>query len=534
MRSRRDGRWGIQAQCAVLTLLWVGGLLAGPAHARRFDGTPEVGTLAYVVTRCSVDAEGIKADQELRVQRGDEEPKTIVHYPLKDLPAGRATALERVVLGAICQRFGEDRAGGGAELAAPINRVVVSPDGRRVVFHVSDDDLPLNGLEDIAPWLDVVDIELPPGTPEGFYVANTDGTELRFLGHKVEIPASEIDYRHSPDPAMWRRGTAGSNIDISPDGRFVTYVDFDREPGSLGDGYLQVMMLDVFTGERSQLTELVTDTCRPYFGTLEVSSPRFRDRNTLWFRRYVPACPGEDCDLAKGNYAVQLCVVRTNGSRLRCRERVPRFGGVLVTSDPTLSILGKRRSLFSVPVAPEEGARPAISEIFIGRGRNSLQLTNFGDSSTRPRFMMPNRRRVFFTSGADPLGTNPGNRCELFSIGFNGGGLRQITRFNHDPAIPPGEGSACVDSGKPGCAIGTTRHDPHTNAVVFMSNCDILGTGVWGEQAFAMWPDGTGIRQLTHARGCQGLCRFRPGAPDDTSVELPGFLSYAPRHPEQR
>src|SRR5262249_38691159 len=146
-----------------------------------------------------------------------------------------------------------------------------------------------------------------------------------------------------------------------------------------------------------------------------------------------------------------------------------------------------------------------IVELFVRTGGQFLQITNLHNSSTRARFMTSNGRRVFFTTGANPLGTNPGKRCEIFSVGANGLGLRQVTRFNYDPTVPPGEvpeGSECAYSGAPGCAIGKAVHDPRTNAVVFMSNCDLGHTGVSGEQAFAMWPDGTGIRQLTHTRGC--------------------------------
>jgi hypothetical protein len=535
---------GAAVRHAILAVLCASGLLAGQTHAGRFDGTPEVGTLAYVVTRCSVEADGIRVEQELRVQQGDGEPKTIVRYLLKDLPAGRATPLERVVLGAICQRFGEDGAGDGAALMAPINRVVVSPDGKRVVFHVSDDDLPLNRLEDLSALLDVINIRLPPGTAEGFYVVNTDGTGLRFLGQKVELPAAFIDFRGSFDLTMWRlvnQVNSGSSVDFNPNGRSIAYVDFDREPGSRGDGYLQVMLLDIITGNRSQITDLRAPRCSPLFGYLEVSSPTFLKRHIIQFNRQYPAHPGEECNLATGNYTLKQCRITTRGTGLRCVP-LPKVGGKPGGTDPALTIIGGRRSVFSLALVPGEGGRPAVAELFLRRGRQFLQLTNFGVgpggvSSTRARFIRRGERRVFFTTEADPLGTNPGNRCELFSIGLNGGGLRQITRFNHDPTVSPGlvaPGSGCVYSSKPGCSIGTTVYDPSTDAVVFMSNCDLRGTGAWGEQVFAMWPDGTGVRQLTHTGGCQGLCRLRPGAPDDTSVELPGFLSYAPRHPERR
>lgn len=515
----------MRSSYATMVVLWATGILGAPPSASGLDGTPQVGTLAYVVTRCSVGPEGIKADQELVVQRDGSAPERIVHYQLKDTPLTLATPADRLVSAAVCQRFGEDRGGGGAELAAPINRVVISPDGKRVVFHVTDDDLPLNEIVGLGTTL-------PAGTPEGFYVADTATGSLRFLGHKTAIAASEIDPRGSLDPSRWRRNGAASTIGIAPNGKAIAYVDYDHEPGSPGDGNLQVMVLDVVTGRRSQLTDFASSDCTPIGSSHALSYPTFLDNRTVRFGRNAPARPGEPCDL-------EACDVRRGGKGPRCRD-VPRVQGVPISIDPALSISGRQRSVFTVPVAPTvDDVRPAISELYVRNGGEFLQITKLGSSSTRARFMSPDGRRVFFITSADPFGTNPGKRCEVFSVGTNGRGLRQITRFNYDPSVPPGEvleGSECASSGKPGCVIGKMVHDARTNAVVFMSNCDLLGTGISGEQAFAMWPDGTGVRQLTRARGCTGSCRFdlEVAGHAEVFVELPGYLSYAPKRPERR
>jgi hypothetical protein len=58
-----------------------------------------------------------------------------------------------------------------------------------------------------------------------------------------------------------------------------------------------------------------------------------------------------------------------------------------------------------------------------------------------------------------------------------------------------------------GCQIhfGFVRHpsqNPHTGTIFFWSNCDPFpGQNPDGWQVFAMQPDGSGLRQLTDARG---------------------------------
>jgi hypothetical protein len=43
--------------------------------------------------------------------------------------------------------------------------------------------------------------------------------------------------------------------------------------------------------------------------------------------------------------------------------------------------------------------------------------------------------------------------------------------------------------------------DPVTKAIIFDSSCDPLHANSYGDQVFAMHPDGTGLRQLTDAAG---------------------------------
>lgn len=121
---------------------------------------------------------------------------------------------------------------------------------------------------------------------------------------------------------------------------------------------------------------------------------------------------------------------------------------------------------------------------------------------------------MFFGASADPLGRNPAANCQVFSIDKLGGRLRQVTRFTQSE---PNQGG-CSYNPPPGCAIGDAYQDPVTRAVVFISSCDPIGTNPLGHQAFAMHPNGSGLRQLTTARG------FLEEADGAVSAELVGQL----------
>ena len=65
--------------------------------------------------------------------------------------------------------------------------------------------------------------------------------------------------------------------------------------------------------------------------------------------------------------------------------------------------------------------------------------------------------------------------------------------------------------------------DEETGAVVFDSSCDPFGTNPDGDLLFAMRPDGSGMRELTHTRGFVV-------EPDGTvHAELSGPFAYAAR-----
>jgi hypothetical protein len=187
------------------------------------------------------------------------------------------------------------------------------------------------------------------------------------------------------------------------------------------------------------------------------------------------------------------------------------------------------RQLMWVPVLPPTGnvlQRSAV-EVFWVDGRAYGQVTNFNRLDTFAFGGFIFHDRGFFTASA-PSNRNPDEACQLFSKGLPFGGTRQLTRFAQDgPPVGCGKrapGGLFIEGDEPGCSMSKFEGDPVTGAIVFSSSCDVVhGLNPFGEQIFAMRPDGTGMRQLTRTQG-------RTIDPDGTiHVELPGPFAYTSR-----
>ena len=159
-----------------------------------------------------------------------------------------------------------------------------------------------------------------------------------------------------------------------------------------------------------------------------------------------------------------------------------------------------------------------VSEVFLLDGKNLTQLTNFGRNDTDSTGGFVARGRVLFVASVNPWGDNPHEICQLFSIDRLGTHLRQLTHLPWDGRPP----TDCWDGGG-ACNISHLFLDPIVGTVLFQSSCNPVGANPFGEQLFAMRPDGTGLRQLTSARGMTI-------DPDGTvHVELPGPFAYTSR-----
>ena len=160
---------------------------------------------------------------------------------------------------------------------------------------------------------------------------------------------------------------------------------------------------------------------------------------------------------------------------------------------------------------------PDRKAIFALDGERFLQITpNTETSDMNLDLVTRDGRRVVFHAPVDFVGRNPTSNCQLFSVDTLGGDLRQLTEFALGGACERLASPSCALSGSSGCSIVQAEQDALTGTIVFYSSCDPCGTNPNGGQIFAMRPDGSGLRQLTRARG-----RFTD-ADGALVVELPG------------
>jgi hypothetical protein len=346
-----------------------------------------------------------------------------------------------------------------------------------------------------------------PAGQEGIYVVRADGRGLRRLGP----PSRDPMFRITPEPSspIGVFFPVSGEFRFSPDGRKVVYTDIG--PGPAGEDAIQIVTLDLATGRRTQVTHLPKGSGVPP-GEPDTWAPRFVTNDRIAFGTYA------NPDGRHPGFA--YFTVGTDGSRLRSvplpvaspeSHVVPRFG---ISGTRRATLLGE--TLPGMPVNATPGFPATIAEVFLLEGPRLLQLTNFRRNDTARELLSINGRRAFFRASADPLGTNPTENCQLFSIDTLGRRLRQVTNFNRGGSTS----KSCLYLRRPGCILEGARQDPATRSVVFHSSCDPLGTNPYGGQVFAMRPGGAGLRQLTAARGFTT-------AGGTVHVELPGPFAYS-------
>jgi hypothetical protein len=458
------------------------------------DTPPSLGTLAYVETECHDTKEGFVEHQALRIRQGEREPVTVFETP----GVGPITGI-----GGACRLLTQGRGGTGSIAREAFQAVTVSPDGASVVFDVTDEF-------SVRPPLP---LHLPP-EQKGLFWVRADGTGLRPLG-----PPSQVRFFF-----LYGFGVLHSSfpLSFSPDGRTIAFAD--KGPDAGGHEADQVVTVDVATLARTQVTGLPPAVPPPSFpsDSPTIFDTVFVDDRTISF--HTTAKPG---GLNPEGTFLQMTIKTDSSHRLEVPLPIPIAlpGGQI---ELRFVITGDRPQATSVlvpgtPSTPVPGFPPEIWEIFaIDQGKNILQLTNFRRSDTRGGLVDVDREHVYFHASADPLGTNPSENCQLFSIDRTGANLRQLTNFRESEHSSVG----CYVNKRPnGCAVLETRQDPLSRTLVFYSNCDPLGTNPNGTQIFAIQPDGSGLRQLTDSRG---LVKEADGT---YSGELPGPWAYGPYAP---
>ncbi len=429
------------------------------------------GTLAYVVTECRETNVGFFFNQKLLIRQGERDPITAVEIPdIGPLP-----------LAGFCGSWARNRAGFTAADFGVFQRLAVSSDGAEVAFEITD-------------AFSAVSLLLGGGflTPDerGLFLMRADGTGLRRLGPPSRQPAFAPPYIYA----------GSSDLAFSPNGRMIAFPDLGPGPGS--EETSQIFVLQLSSGSRTQVTQLPPASPAPTAWPLPggAAFPVFLDDEIVGF--YTEA----DADGLNPTGEDIFASVNADGSGGLARPPSPvALPGSQI--DPRFVITGGRPAglTLTVPGPPVNPVLPGwqtIWEIFFyDGGQNLLQLTNFHRVDSEP-FGGDARQRVFFTASADPLGTNPSNNCQIFSVASLGGDLRQLTQFHEtDHATTP-----CLFSGRRpyGCNIlplFPLARDADTGALLFRSTCDPFGTNPNGSQYFVMGADGAGLRQLTSTRG---------------------------------
>jgi len=493
---------GLLLLAPLLTFVACGGssssdLPPGPAAIR---------TLAYAVTDCHGDATGESASQRLEILQGDRPAVTVLELPTVRYPA----------LG-LCALSGRVGIGSNFTFFAPFQRLGVSPDGSGVVFEVTLDLslVPLLGGNPLSP------------DQEGIFFVRADGSGLWRLGPASREPAQRLSGITSTSSECGATIFGYPFFSFSPDGRTIAFMD--RGPGPAGEDAPQVVTIDIASGTRTVLTHLPDAPTDPSFPAEPATAlPNFPDDNTIQF--FSRANP----DGLNAEGAPREFTVKTDGTGLTILPApVARSGSQVVQTFSITIPVGNAEVttllLRGTPVNPNPCNPPfyntILPDVFVLSPDHILQLTNFhridtNDAQGTPLPLTTDGQHVFFIASPDPLGTNPSENCQVFSIDTLGADLRQLTQFR--AADHSAEGCNAF-SEQPGCFIASAPIlDPELRTLVINTDCDPLGTNPKnGGQYFAMHTDGTGLRQLT---ATQGIVTAADGSVD---VELPGPGAYS-------
>jgi hypothetical protein len=205
--------------------------------------------------------------------------------------------------------------------------------------------------------------------------------------------------------------------------------------------------------------------------------------------------------------------VTTHGDDVRPFELpVVAPGG---TIDPNFAVIG-HGGVTHATLGNPRGTGSDLYELW--PSGKVLQLTNLDSHDLRFEDVSPNGRRFLFITPDGPAETNPTHNCQLYSVDDLGAHVRQITHFAETDHATSGCNFTLP---RKGCGISTTFWDQVTNEIVTYSSCDPLGSNPTGGQLFAMRPDGSHLRQLTHAAG------LRIEEDGTVVTELPGPFRYS-------
>lgn len=465
-------RCGIGAKAFVpllLALTACGGGQDGTVDGR--DGPAQVSTFVYVTAHCREGKPGsFSGSEALWVRQGDRVPVKVYE----------ASSIGQPPYDGLCRLWGESGLGGNQVFVSAIQRWGISPDSSLVLFELTDD---------FSIFTHVM-----PDEQKGIYAVRADGSGLRKIAPASRDSMFRIDWPCKLDPQCPHvSSTIFAGFSFSADGRRVVYTDVGMS--ETGEMAPEIFTLAVSGGEPRQITDLpplplcddpsqtAPNCVQPW--VLPISPWGFLNERTIAFN-----VGGGRLVAGGGIFTERLNADGGPDGAPQAVPLVPLPGGTLV---PVFEITGEPSALFGE--FPPANGGDVIREVFLVEPRGDpsgeprvLQLTNYRRSDTFAPSMSLDRQRVFFISSADPLGTNPQQLRQWFSVDRLGGGLRQVTALER--------------LGGRDCTILNGDVDAVTGVSWFQANCDPLGTNPMGLQVpFAVRPDGTGLRQLLQTRG---------------------------------
>ena len=470
---------GVRARVTIIMLLASAGWVSSAQHCPSArGGQARFRTIAWVSTTCRTDANGLVGHQEIYVQRGERPPTVVSRLDVGPVPDP----------GGLCRTFGQFHNGTLSPIAGAYVSVAVSPDGNYIAFELNDT------FSLLAPGF-------LTNAEDGLYLVRADGTNRVKLG-----PATGVPVFRTPSLDLNING-----IVFSPDGRYVVYSDL----GPADDGSIdaQLWSLRIADRKKTQLTHLA----RHAGGAVTLGYWfHFANERTVGMFTFDYYEPDEDgYDPGFNGRRQDFYSVSVDGRRFQKLSPVRGPNGQVI---PQFGVTRRRpavTSLFLDGTAdnPMNGIS-APREMFAAFGKDVLQLTHFNrvDVGNLDFVVSPNGAHVYFSASGDPFGCNPTNNCQVFSIDTLGGHLRQLTAM----AV----GTTTDGCFGPRCLVSPFSEDPVMGAVLLNGSCDPFGTNVFGNQFFAMRRDGSGLRQITHARGVV------VDTPEVVEVELPGPVAY--------
>src|SRR5262245_25886041 len=209
------------------------------------------------------------------------------------------------------------------------------------------------------------------------FLVRADGSGLRRVGpasrdpsFRIGPPGINIMYTFSV--------VFSTSIPFSPNGRRIAFTDLG--PGPAGEETVQIVVLDLVTGERTLVTRLPSGTAPVGYARwgafLLTCCPRFIDDGTLLFQTFTD--PVIDSVHLNPEHDFAVFTVKIDGSGLKAvpKPAIPTDSHVV----PTFGVFGPGTNLIRAAVPekltgrffPCQSVFP-VTEIFLERGKNLLQ-----------------------------------------------------------------------------------------------------------------------------------------------------------------